>query len=61
MPWWPSKGEPAVGARQTEVVRTASGRELTFRPVLTVVGPGRGLSRAGRLLVPGCSTTRTRT
>ncbi|MFD5559595.1 SRPBCC family protein [Kitasatospora griseola] len=47
------EGELAVGARQTEVVRTASGRELTFHPVLTVVDPGRELSRAGRLLVPG--------
>ncbi|MGW4381451.1 SRPBCC family protein [Kitasatospora sp. NPDC004531] len=47
------EGELAVGARQTEVVRTASGRELTFRPVLTVVAPGRELTRAGRLLVPG--------
>ncbi|PJN29393.1 SRPBCC domain-containing protein [Kitasatospora sp. CB02891] len=47
------EGELAVGARQTEVVRTASGRELTFHPVLTVVDPGRELSRAGRLPVPG--------
>ncbi|BAJ32683.1 MULTISPECIES: SRPBCC domain-containing protein [Kitasatospora] len=47
------EGELAVGARQTEVVRTASGRELTFHPVLTVVDPGRELARAGRLFVPG--------
>ncbi|MFD7641752.1 SRPBCC family protein [Kitasatospora sp. NPDC059795] len=47
------EGELAVGARQTEVVRTASGRELTFHPVLTVVAPGRELTRAGRLLLPG--------
>jgi hypothetical protein len=58
--WHPAvvhtSGQLRVGARQREVVRTGSGRQLTFRPVLTVVAPGRQLTRRGRLLAPGIFT-----
>ncbi|GAA5190492.1 hypothetical protein GCM10023322_45740 [Rugosimonospora acidiphila] len=58
--WHPAivetSGALRVGARQREVVRAGNGRTLTFRPVLTVVAPGRELTRRGRLLAPGIFT-----
>ncbi|WP_055409366.1 SRPBCC domain-containing protein [Frankia sp. ACN1ag] len=51
-----ASGRLAVGARQREVVRTATGRQMTFRPVLTTVTPERELTRRGRLLAPGVFT-----
>jgi hypothetical protein len=58
--WHPAvahtSGQLHVGARQREVVRAGNGRHLTFRPVLTVVTPGRQLTRRGRLLAPGIFT-----
>jgi hypothetical protein len=51
-----ASGELEVGARQREVVRTAGGRQITFRPVLTRIVPGRELTRRGRLVAPGIFT-----
>jgi hypothetical protein len=46
------KGEPKIGTRLEVSIQPPGGREMTFRPTVTVVEPGRELRWRGRLWAP---------
>lgn len=48
-----SQGSATVGTRLVNVMRDASGSDMTFRPTVTVVRPERELRWLGRLGLPG--------
>lgn len=47
------KGKARVGARLEVTVQPPGGREMTFKPTVLAVEPGRDLRWLGRVLVPG--------
>lgn len=51
-----AKGEPKVGARVEVAIQPPGGREMTFRPTVTVFEPNRELRWRGRLWAPGIFT-----
>jgi hypothetical protein len=50
------KGEPKAGARVEVAIQPPGGREMTFRPTVTVVEPNRELHWRGRMWAPGVFT-----
>ncbi|UCE27964.1 MAG: SRPBCC domain-containing protein [Candidatus Coatesbacteria bacterium] len=51
------KGEPKAGARVEVAIQPPGGREMTFRPIVTAVEPGRELRWRRRLWAPGVFTS----